>query len=355
MKKHPTIVIIGAGLTGLTIAYLLKKRGVNATLLEARDRIGGRIHTIYQENSAPIELGATWLGQQHQDLLLLLKELDIPIFEQVLGTTAFYEYLSTSPPQLVQLPPNNAPSFRIKGGTFTLLQRLADSLEEHQIHLEQVVQKIDGSGEGCTIQTTTKQFDADLVISTLPPNLLVSNIAFTPALPSDLVQLSKATHTWMGESIKIAFTFEEAFWHQPNSSGTVMSNVGPVGELYDHSNFENTAFALKGFLNGTFYKATKVERKQLIINQLKKYFKDDIALHSDYLECVWRNEPYTFTPYEEHIFPHQNNGNKLFSNDFMEGKLLIAGSETASNHPGYMNGAVQSAQQVVKKINQRYS
>jgi monoamine oxidase len=41
-KEHSTIVIIGAGLTGLTIAYLLKKQGIAATIIEARDRLGGR-------------------------------------------------------------------------------------------------------------------------------------------------------------------------------------------------------------------------------------------------------------------------------------------------------------------------
>ena len=129
MKNNSArVIIIGAGLTGLTTAYLLKKEGVNALLLEARDRIGGRIQTVYSDTEAPFELGATWLGKKHTALVKLLQELGLAMHEQVLGKTAVYEHLSTSPPQLVTLPPNTDPSYRIKGGTSTLINRLADHL-----------------------------------------------------------------------------------------------------------------------------------------------------------------------------------------------------------------------------------
>lgn len=47
MKKQP-IIIMGAGLTGLTAAWLLKKQGIKALILEARERVGGRIETIHE-------------------------------------------------------------------------------------------------------------------------------------------------------------------------------------------------------------------------------------------------------------------------------------------------------------------
>ena len=39
------VTIIGAGLTGLLLAYRLQQHGISFTIVEARDRIGGRIHT----------------------------------------------------------------------------------------------------------------------------------------------------------------------------------------------------------------------------------------------------------------------------------------------------------------------
>ena len=59
--KQP-VIILGAGLTGLTTAWLLKKQGIKALILEARDHIGGRIETIEGANHTPIEMGATWFG-----------------------------------------------------------------------------------------------------------------------------------------------------------------------------------------------------------------------------------------------------------------------------------------------------
>ena len=53
---HPGIVIVGAGLSGLTIAYLLQKSGYPSTILEARNRLGGRIHTLRKNGEARLSL-----------------------------------------------------------------------------------------------------------------------------------------------------------------------------------------------------------------------------------------------------------------------------------------------------------
>lgn len=55
------VVIVGAGVAGLHAAYKLGQMGVrDVTILEALDRIGGRIHTI-QVNGDWVELGAQWI------------------------------------------------------------------------------------------------------------------------------------------------------------------------------------------------------------------------------------------------------------------------------------------------------
>lgn len=343
-------IIIGAGLTGLTVAYLLKKKGIAALVLEARDRIGGRILTRYKENEPPIEMGATWLGQKHQSLNNLLNDLGIEIRAQVLGQTAIYEPISTSPHQIVQLPPNTDPSFRICGGSSVLIDTLAGFLDATQIQLKQAVDSIQLEEETILINTTGNQFRAKKVISTLPPFLLAQSIDFSPVLPKEFLQIAKQTHTWMGESIKVGLSYKTPFWREGKLSGTIVSNVGPIPEMYDHSNEADTHFALKGFLNGAYFSATKEERKQIVLRQLNKYFGPIANDYLSYEEAVWRTEKYTFQPYLNSLLPHQNNGNATFRKPFFDGRFIVAGAETAPSFPGYMDGAVQSANLVLEQL-----
>ena len=56
------VVVVGAGVAGLAAARALAQRGVRVLVLEARDRIGGRIHTVRDARvRAPIELGAEFV------------------------------------------------------------------------------------------------------------------------------------------------------------------------------------------------------------------------------------------------------------------------------------------------------
>ena len=45
-QKSPKIVVIGAGLSGLTTAYRLHEKGLDVELYEARHRVGGRVFTV---------------------------------------------------------------------------------------------------------------------------------------------------------------------------------------------------------------------------------------------------------------------------------------------------------------------
>ncbi|MBL7473244.1 flavin monoamine oxidase family protein [Robertkochia sediminum] len=344
------IVIIGAGLSGLTLNYLLKDSGLNVVLLEARDRIGGRILTLKKEDEPTVEMGATWFGNKHLHLIAMLKELKLERFIQELGATAIYEYMSTSPPQLVALPDNDDPSFRIKGGTTALIDALASHLEQEKLFTGTVVDRIVNSNNGLLVATNGETFLADKVVSTLPPHLFHKNVTVSPQLPRELQELMSSTHTWMGESIKFGFTYKEPFWRAQGTSGTVFSNTGPVTEMYDHSDFEDTHHALKGFLNGNYYSLTREERRELILRQLRKYYGSKADTFTDYHECVWAKEPFTYVPYDAHVLPHQHNGNPLYRNSWLDGQLLISGSETAKSFPGYMDGAVESARWVCDQI-----
>ena len=135
------VIIIGAGLSGLLTAYRLKKEGISFKILEARSRIGGRINTVSGSDSTPVEMGATWFGDQHRHLKALLEELGIDYFEQYMKGNVFFQPYSTSPAESIQIP-SQPPSYRISGGTSNLINILQQELGEDDIILNQSVKEI---------------------------------------------------------------------------------------------------------------------------------------------------------------------------------------------------------------------
>ncbi len=78
--KEKKVLIIGSGISGLAAAYKLKKAGVKVTLVESRNRVGGRIftHTFDNENLT-CELGAEWVGASHERLISLCDEFKLEL------------------------------------------------------------------------------------------------------------------------------------------------------------------------------------------------------------------------------------------------------------------------------------
>jgi monoamine oxidase len=78
--KHSCIVV-GAGLAGLAAAYALKSANWDVTILEARPRHGGRIHSFRFDQNPDLvcELGGEWIGASHERMRALCREFEIPL------------------------------------------------------------------------------------------------------------------------------------------------------------------------------------------------------------------------------------------------------------------------------------
>lgn len=74
------ILIIGAGISGLTAARTLAEAGRRVTLLEAANRVGGRIHTLREGNEI-IELGAEFVHGKPPELWSLIEEANLETYE----------------------------------------------------------------------------------------------------------------------------------------------------------------------------------------------------------------------------------------------------------------------------------
>lgn len=77
------ILVVGAGLAGLVVAYRLRQAGLWADVVEARDRIGGRVHTLQNAcgTKIPAELGGEAIDSNHRHLLALARELGLIIVD----------------------------------------------------------------------------------------------------------------------------------------------------------------------------------------------------------------------------------------------------------------------------------
>ncbi|MFP2931865.1 FAD-dependent oxidoreductase [Pyxidicoccus sp. 3LG] len=86
------VIVVGAGLAGLTAAYELVKRGYDVTVLEAQSRVGGRVRTHREGFAAGqyAELGAVRIPDVHEHTLGYVKELGLPLVEFDSGEGLYY-------------------------------------------------------------------------------------------------------------------------------------------------------------------------------------------------------------------------------------------------------------------------
>ena len=72
-------VVIGAGLAGLSAARDLEAGGASVTVLEARDRVGGRVEQVVLDDGRPVQLGGEVVGNRHVAYLELVAELGLTL------------------------------------------------------------------------------------------------------------------------------------------------------------------------------------------------------------------------------------------------------------------------------------
>ncbi|MFC3811339.1 flavin monoamine oxidase family protein [Lacihabitans lacunae] len=340
------IIIIGGGISGLTTAYYLQKNNIPFVLLEAQNRLGGRIDTVLGKNQTPIEMGATWFSDAHQNLIGLLNELEIPYFQQFTEGNSFFQSHSFIPPQVFFTPQAKEASYRVKDGTQAIIEKIAATIPSEKIKLDTKVIKIADKADFIELTDNDGNlFQARKIVSTIPPQILAESVEFAPTLPKEVSNLMANVQTWMSGSIKFSLEYSEAFWRKNGFSGTIYSQSGMAVEVYDHSNFENDKFALTGFLNGSAAIYSPQQREEIVSGEIKKLFGPETPEYLSYTDKIWDNE---FISIKNPIAlrAHQNNGHPYLLESYFNNKLHLAGTETDTHFPGYLDGAVASAMRV---------
>lgn len=329
-------MIVGAGLSGLVTAYALLERGEeDFVVLEGRPEVGGRIKT-----QKGIDLGATWFQQHHEHLSQLMDVLELDRFEQYSRGKSVLVYNSMAPAHYFENDTSGPSANRISGGSIALINRLA-SIVGDRIEVGQNVKTVSDKGDWLELRTQNSLFSAQKVVLTIPPKLATA-LDFYPPLPEALLQTMQQTHTWMSNAIKVGIVFADAFWRKKGFSGTMIGQVGPVIELYDHSSDDGKTHALIGFVNEGLRDTTPEKRKARILEYLEKYLGPETQDYIDYFEKDWSEDRFTSCENLKSVYMSPEYGNPAFGKAYMEGKLWFSGTETSPVYGGYLEGAVYS-------------
>jgi len=342
--KKVKFLIIGAGLSGLVTANALREHGEeDFIILEARNRTGGRVFT-----KEGIDLGATWFQNQHVYTNEILRKYGLDHFEQFSKGKSVLVYNSMAPAHLFESDPNAPGAKRISGGSESLIEALSYPVAGN-LELESPVTSIEMLDDFLEVQVREKCYHAEKVIICLPPKI-AENIEYTPQLPDNLKEVMKTTHTWMSNAIKVGISYPEAFWKKKGLSGTIIGQIGPVIELYDHCNAAENEYNLMGFVNEGLREETAAYRKERILTYLEKHLGPEARNYKSYMEKDWAKEEYTSGKSLKSVYMSPQYGNPIFEKSFFNERLYFSGTETSPLYGGYLEGAIYSGLHTAKKI-----
>ena len=251
--------------------------------------------------------------------------------------------------QLIELE-NGAQAWRLRGGAQQLAQRLADRIAG-QVRLGEPVVRLEQRSDGVTAITREgKRYSARRAIVAVPP-ALANEIVFEPALPAAR-QLAHAKMP-MGSVIKCIVAYDRAYWREMGFSGEAVSNSGTVRLCFDDCGENGSHPALVCFLLGDSARAAtslpQEERKRVVLDDLARLF-GPWALHAkEYVDHDWIAEQFSRGCYVGLMPP----GIMTAIGDALRapvGRLHWAGTETATESYGYIDGAIQAGKRAAEEV-----
>ncbi len=343
-------LIVGGGLSGLSLASQLHAKGHDVFLVEGRDRLGGRILTD-RSNGGYFDLGPAWFWQGQPRVALLAKRLTLEVFEQYAqGALSFEDEQGRL--QRGRGFSSMEGSLRIAGGMAALVDGLAAQLPTDRVKTSWALRSLTKTEDGVIATSTDAQrITAQHVVLAMPPRV-AAELQYTPALPDQTAAALNHVPTWMAAQAKAVAIYDTPFWRDEGLSGDAMSRVGPMVEIHDASTQTDGPFGLFGFIGVPAHaRRNETVLKEAIIAQLVRLFGPSAAQPKSLLIKDWAPDSKTATQLDlEPLYAHPHYRSLDVDMALWDERVLLSGTETAPQFGGYIEGALEAADQTLAAL-----
>ncbi len=352
--------IVGGGLCGVALARNLFRQGRAVALFEARERLGGRILSVAASGGV-IDLGPTWFWPDTQPLMTsLVAELGLASMPQHDDGSSLHLSDPDKAPERMDGRKLHEGARRLPGGMAQLIDVMAKELPSGLLYFNHVLTEVSDRTDHVVLTFADGddiiEVEARHVVLAVPPRLLEQGVRFTPALDETTREAMRGTATWMAAQAKVVFPYARAFWREAGQSGNafVTHEQAVIGEIFDACDGDGSHAALGGFLalSPELRTSFSVGLPLLMTSQMVQVFGAVLEPAEQHYQD-WANEPFTCSgldrtsPGNEHVAV----ANPMLRRPQWDGRLHLAGSETAASGAGYLEGALEAARRVDLSLN----
>lgn len=461
LSESVDVVVVGAGISGLSAAYeLMKKRPeTRLVVLEAKDRVGGRLDSAELKTATGNDrwdVGGQWVARSQKNIMNLLQELDVEVYDQwttgnrilhnlngniktyssslpplsylalldtwwffykvdsmckevpiedptkcphaalwdgmtletwkqqTLWTISMKEVLDATVGMIFGVTPSQmsllyflhyvhcaggfsfivdadekgyAQEWRIKGTAHRVTELLAGRLGRDNVILNHPVASIKQEDKHVFVSNSAGQtYKTKFVILAIPPHL-TSQIEFSPELPYNKQRLTYNMPP--AHLTKFVATYGTAFWRKDGLSGELLRsscedscNNNPIAMTFDATTSDGNPAILGFITSSTAAKWSSVPdeiKKEDILKSLKTYFGPEAEHPLDFRLKDWSKESWNGgCPVSVMVPGALTNYGDCLREPFL--RIHWAGTESATEWRGYMDGAVQAGQRAANEV-----
>ncbi len=436
-STSPDVIVIGAGLAGLAAARDLARAGRSVTVLEARGRTGGRVHTHRLDTGQTIDLGAQLIGDVQPRVSALVDEIGLTRVAPHATGDVVYVPSPGAPVQrigadeiglgilgqldLLQAMHRSERTIRNLAGADTerldamtaadylqsvtfldasyglisgLLEEgmcvpldtvsayevldqiaaaggldaqeaseqwfLAEGTQPIAAHLEAAlpngvvrnspVHRVEVDEEGVRITAGSGIYQAPQAVIAIPPQFY-DTIGINALLPD---AHRAAISGWVrADAVKTVLVFDQPFWRAQGLSGTMQTPHGVAAATVDASPADSSVgvlvlFSTSGSARQLHQAGSEHDRIAAVVDWLREILGPDTPWPIAGRSIDWSADPWSLGGYAS----HRGIGGWTSAPDLFApvGPLHFAGTETANEWRGFMEGALQSGERAAQEI-----